>query len=80
MGSLGDLIGNDGDTVARTRMMRTAPLWGLRFRTKFLHDGRTSDIATAIRAHGGQGLGSALIFSVLGSSDQAALIRFLRSI
>ena len=59
MGSLGDLIGNDGDTVARTRMMRTAPLWGLRFRTKLLHDGRTSDVATAIRSHGGQEIGRA---------------------
>lgn len=80
MGSLGDLIGNDGDTVARTRMMRTAPLWGLRFRTKFLHDGRTSDIATAIRAHAGQGAAAASAFNGLSSSDQAALIRALKAI
>ena len=32
MGTLGDGIGNDGDSVAVTRRMRTAPLWGLRFR------------------------------------------------
>ena len=32
MGTLGDGIGNDGDSVAVTRRMRTAPLWGLHFR------------------------------------------------
>ena len=39
----GDGIGNDGDSVATTRLMRTAPLWGLHLRTKFLHDGRAGD-------------------------------------
>jgi CxxC motif-containing protein (DUF1111 family) len=43
MGTLGDGIGNDGDSVAVTRRMRTAPLWGLRFRNGLLHDARTSD-------------------------------------
>ena len=45
MGTLGDMIGNDGDSVAVTRRMRTAPLWGLRSRNMKLHDGRTTDIA-----------------------------------
>ena len=80
MGTLGDLIGNDGDTVARTRMMRTAPLWGLRFRTKFLHDGRTSDLATAIRAHAGQGAAAASAFNALSSTDQATLIKGLKAL
>lgn len=30
---------------------RTAPLWGVGQRLFFLHDGRTSDLVTAIRAH-----------------------------
>src|SRR5204863_8413301 len=30
---------------------RTAPLWGLGQRLFFLHDGRTSDLLEAIRAH-----------------------------
>ena len=34
MGTLGDGIGNAGDSVAVTRRMRTAPLWGLRSRNK----------------------------------------------
>ncbi|HEX2689678.1 MAG TPA: di-heme oxidoredictase family protein [Kofleriaceae bacterium] len=80
MGSLGDLIGNDGDPVHRTRLMRTAPLWGLRFRTKLLHDGRTSDLATAIRAHAGQGAAAAAAFNKLSASDKGALLRSLKAI
>ena len=80
MGSLGDMIGNDGDTVAVTRRMRTAPLWGLRFRTKFLHDGRTSDIATAIRAHAGQGAAAASAFNALSTTDKNTLITGLKAI
>jgi CxxC motif-containing protein (DUF1111 family) len=55
MGTLGDGIGNDGDSVAVTRRMRTAPLWGIRFRNGLLHDARTSDKSAAIQAHDGQG-------------------------
>ena len=36
---------------AGPREFRTAPLWGLGQRIFFLHDGRTSDLAAAIRAH-----------------------------
>ena len=51
MGSLGDGIvqGNTGATE-----MRTAPLWGLRNVTAYLHDGRASTIPAAILAHDGQ--------------------------
>jgi CxxC motif-containing protein (DUF1111 family) len=80
MGALGDQIGNDGDSVATTRQMRTAPLWGLRFRTAFLHDGRTGDVSIAITQHAGQGAAAAAAFSALSSSDRAALIRKIMSI
>ncbi len=36
---------------AGPREFRTAPLWGLGQRLFFLHDGRTSDLREAIRAH-----------------------------
>jgi CxxC motif-containing protein (DUF1111 family) len=80
MGSLGDQIGNDGDSVARTRLMRTAPLWGLRFRTKFLHDGRASDIPSAIRAHSGQGAAAAAAFNALSTADKNTLLTALKAI
>ncbi|HEU4727819.1 MAG TPA: di-heme oxidoredictase family protein, partial [Kofleriaceae bacterium] len=80
MGTLGDGIANNGDPVAKTRLMRTAPLWGLRFRTRFLHDGRTPQLATAISAHDGQGAASAAAFNGLSQDDQKALITFLLSL
>lgn len=80
MGALGDQIGNDGDSVAVTRRMRTAPLWGIRFRNHLLHDGRTGDIPTAIRAHGGQGQTSADAFNLRNGTDQHNLVQFVRSL
>jgi CxxC motif-containing protein (DUF1111 family) len=79
MGSLGDMIGNDGDTVARTRMMRTAPLWGLHHRTKFLHDGRATTIVDAIHAHAGQAAASVQTFDALSASDQNAMLTAMMS-
>jgi len=80
MGSLGDRIGNAGDSVAVTQRMRTAPLWGIRFRNHLLHDGRTSDIPTAIRAHAGQGATAAAAFNARNAADQHNLVQFVRSL
>jgi CxxC motif-containing protein (DUF1111 family) len=80
MGTLGDGIGNDGDTVAVTHRMRTAPLWGIRFRNHLLHDGRTSDIATAISAHDGQARTAAQAFNGLNATDKHNLTQFVRSL
>ncbi len=80
MGALGDQIGNDGDSLAVTRRMRTAPLWGIHFRTKLLHDGRTGDIGTAILAHDGQGLKARNAFANLAPTDQQNLIEFVRTL
>jgi CxxC motif-containing protein (DUF1111 family) len=79
MGSLGDLIGNDGDSVATTRLMRTAPLWGLHLRTKYLHDGRASTITDAIHAHGGQAAQSVRNFDSLGTGDRNAMLTAMLS-
>ncbi len=78
MGSLGDSIGDAG--MAKPLEMRTALLWGLRFRKLFLHDGRTSDLATAISAHAGQGAAAASAFRALGSSDRTNLLAYLKSL
>ncbi|MEP6652031.1 MAG: di-heme oxidoredictase family protein [Myxococcales bacterium] len=80
MGTLGDGIGNLGDSVSVTHRMRTAPLWGLRSRNLKLHDGRTTDIGTAIKAHDGQGAGAANAFRGLSTSQQSDLISFLNTI
>lgn len=79
MGTLGDQIGNDGDSVATTRLMRTAPLWGLHHRTKFLHDGRATTVTDAIHAHGGQALASVAAFDALSASDKSAMLAAMLS-
>ena len=81
MGSLGDGIGNTGDTVAQTRLMRTAPLWGNRFSTQLLHDGRAANVREAILAHDGQGLLARLVFQLLlTSSDQVVLQNYVHAL
>jgi CxxC motif-containing protein (DUF1111 family) len=80
MGTLGDQIGGDGDSVAVTRRMRTAPLWGVHFRNLLLHDGRTSDKATAIRAHDGQGAAAKNAFNAATAAQQNDLLLFLSAL
>ena len=80
MGSLGDGIGNTGDTVAQTRLMRTAPLWGARFNTQFLHDGRAKSLRDAILAHDGQGKAARDRFVISSLTEQFFLFQFLNSL
>jgi CxxC motif-containing protein (DUF1111 family) len=77
MGSLGDGIAQGS---AGQREMRTAPLWGVRVMTSFLHDGRANSLSKAILAHDGQGKAARNRFANLKSSDQSNLIAFLNSL
>jgi CxxC motif-containing protein (DUF1111 family) len=77
MGSLGDGIAQ-GD--ASGGEMRTAPLWGLRIITTFLHDGRASTIEEAILAHDGQGRAARDRFAALPADEQAKLVAYLRTL
>jgi CxxC motif-containing protein (DUF1111 family) len=77
MGDLGDGI-EQGD--AGIREMRTAPLWGLGARSRFLHDARASTLDAAIREHAGQGSAARSAFDALSKSDAGDLIAFLRSL
>jgi len=84
MGTLGDGIGNTGDSVAVTRRMRTAPLWGLRSRNKKLHDGRTTSTQTAIEAHdagvNGQATPAGQAFKALTTAQKSDLLAFLNTL
>ena len=68
---------------------RTAPLWGLGQRIFFLHDGRTTDLIEAIRAHRSAGNAtfgpseanaSVDAFNALSESSKQNLLNFLRSL
>jgi CxxC motif-containing protein (DUF1111 family) len=68
---------------AGPREFRSAPLWGLGQRLFFLHDGRTSDLMTAIRAHqsdGSEANGVVNNFNQLNEGDKQDLLNFLRSL
>jgi CxxC motif-containing protein (DUF1111 family) len=62
---------------------RTAPLWGVGQRLFFLHDGRATDLGTAINAHSSNGSeANAVIanFGGLSATDRQDLVSFLRSL
>ena len=77
MGRLADGIEQDG---AKGREMRTAPLWGLRARSAFLHDGRAPTVREAIQQHDGEALKARQRFLALKPSEQQQLLAFLQSI
>jgi CxxC motif-containing protein (DUF1111 family) len=77
MGSLNDGISQSGAT---DQEMRTAPLWGARIRTSFLHDGRARTIGDAILAHDGQGLAARNRFAALQPREQKQLLEFINSL
>jgi CxxC motif-containing protein (DUF1111 family) len=76
---------NDGITqgLAQGGDWRTAPLWGLGTRLFFLHDGRASDIPTAIEAHAGAGSEATKVingYSALTAQQKQDLLNFLQSL
>jgi len=77
MGSLNDGISQSGATGQE---MRTAPLWGARIRTSFLHDGRAKTLPDAILRHDGQGLAARNLFANLSARERAQLVEFINSL
>ena len=75
---------NTGDHVAQgdapADKIRTAPLWGLRVKSRFLHDGRVFDIPSAVLAHGHEAKRARNQFKRLNAADRAAVLAFLESL
>jgi len=62
---------------------RSAPLWGVGQRVFFLHDGRTTNLVEAIRAHKSPGSEANMVidrFNKLSAKEQQEIIDFLRSL
>jgi len=60
--------------------MRTAPLWGLRTRSRLMHDGASVTLRDAIARHRGEANDARRRFDMLGEQEQNELLTFLRSL
>jgi CxxC motif-containing protein (DUF1111 family) len=69
---------------ASVSQWRTAPLWGLQYRTRFMHAGNSTSVDQAIRNHSDGVNGEAVTvinrYKALSSSDQQALWDFLKTL
>jgi len=68
------------DTLCARNKIRTAPQWGLRLRSRFMHDGNSVQLDDAVRRHSGESLKITERFLKLKPSDQKALLTFLQSL
>lgn len=59
---------------------RTTPLWGIRFKKQYLHDGSALTEHDAIIRHGGEGTVSTNRYLALSHHQQQALIEFVESL
>ena len=69
-----------GQADAQPNEIRTVPLWGVRFRGPFLHDGRASNLEQAILMHGAEAERSRVAFEALSEEQTRALLAFLKSL
>ena len=60
--------------------IRTAPLWGVRTRSRLMHDGASLTLHDAIVRHGGEAKDAARHFNSLSPVDREALLTFLQSL
>ena len=78
---MGPLLDDRVDQATATgREWRTAPLWGVSRRTRYLHDGRAQSLEAAIVAHGGEARRARQRFRTLPAADRSRLIAFLKSL
>lgn len=75
----GDGIVQNGGLSTRNKV-RTAPLWGLHTRGRFMHDATSFSLTDAIDRHRGQASSARSAFFGLSSSNRNRLITFLQSL
>jgi CxxC motif-containing protein (DUF1111 family) len=75
----GDGIVQNGGPSTRNKL-RTVPLWGLRARGRFMHDGLSQSFAEAIARHGGQAANARAAFNALTGLERARVLVFLSSL
>ena len=72
------IVQNAGQASAN--LMRTAPLWGIRARNRFMHDGLTVNISEAIQRHAGQATAARNAFNALTAAQRSDLLFFILSL
>jgi CxxC motif-containing protein (DUF1111 family) len=60
--------------------LRTAALWGLRMRPRFMHDLKSLSLRSAIERHGGEAARASDAFRELEEDEKSQLITFLESL
>jgi CxxC motif-containing protein (DUF1111 family) len=60
--------------------IRTAPLWGVRMRSRLMHDGANTTLLDAILRHRGEAAQVTGRFEKIKSTEKDALLEFLRSL
>jgi CxxC motif-containing protein (DUF1111 family) len=75
----GDGIVQNGGQGTRNKI-RTAPLWGLRTRTRLMHDGLSLTITNAIQRHSGEATGVISQYYALSDTEKNQLLAFLGSL
>ncbi len=66
--------------ISTANRMRTPPMWGVRMRSRLMHDGATLTLRDAILRHGGEARDARTRFSWMSTEDQEALLAFLRTL
>ena len=72
------IVQNAGQGSAN--MMRTAPLWGIRARNRFMHEGLNITIFDSIQLHAGQATAARNNFNALTAGQRSDLIAFVLSL
>jgi CxxC motif-containing protein (DUF1111 family) len=75
----GDGIVQNGGQGTRNQV-RTAPLWGIGARTRFMHDGASVTVTDAIARHGNQASTARTNFNNGGATAQANVLAFIFSL
>jgi CxxC motif-containing protein (DUF1111 family) len=72
------IVQNGGQSTAN--QLRTAPLWGIRARNRFLHEGLNITITDSIQLHAGQATTARNNFNALTAAQRADLVAFVLSL
>ncbi|HEX5434499.1 MAG TPA: di-heme oxidoredictase family protein, partial [Candidatus Angelobacter sp.] len=80
-GDLNDIRVTDGTPLQTTaQYLRTPPLWGVRVRSRLMHDGESVRFIDAIERHGVEALAVKNAFDALTPTQKSDVIAFLKSL